>query len=68
MMKDFLSELGDMAEKMMAEKQGAREKQFTKDTSQAFSHTCRGMVALTEYLLNSSHEYVCLGHFPSNPI
>ena len=52
-----------MVEGMKTEKQGKREKQLTKDTAHAFAHTRRGMVALTNHLLCTTHEYVCLGHF-----
>ena len=53
---------------MKTEKQGTREKQHTKDTTPAFVHTCRGMVALTNQLLCTTHKYVCLGHFTSDPL
>ena len=53
---------------MKTEKQGKREKQLTKDTARAFAHTCRGMVALTNHLLCTTQEYVCPGHFTSDPL
>ena len=31
-------------------------------------HTCRGMVALTKHFLCTTHEYVCLGLFTSDPL
>ena len=64
----LLTDLADMAEAMMPAKQGGRVRQLTKDTSRALSHTCRGMVDLVAYLLETSHDYVCLGHFSSDPI
>ena len=64
----YLLKLADMVEGMKREKQGKREEQLTKDTARAFAHTCRGMVALTKHLLCTTHEYVCLGHFTSDPL
>ena len=67
----YLLELADMFEEMKTEKQGKREKQQLKDTAPSFAHTFRGfrgMVALTKHLLCTTHEYVCLGHFTSDPI
>lgn len=65
---NFLLNLAGMVEKMAPDKQGQRIKNLTKDTSRAFSHTCRGMVDLVKHLLITSHKYVCLGHFTSDPI
>ena len=64
----YLLDLATMIEEMGTEKQGQRFKQLTKDTSHAFAHTCRGMVDLTKSLLQSGMNYVCLGHFSSDPI
>lgn len=63
-----LIKMADMVEKMMPEKQGHRKRQLTKDTARALSHTCRGLVDLTKYLLRTTHEYVCLGQFTSDPL
>ena len=65
---NVLLNLANMVEKMAPDKQGQRIKHFTKDTSRAFSHTCRGMIQLVKHLLTTSHKYVCLGHFTSDPI
>ena len=65
---NFLLNLADMVEKMLCERQVVRAKQLTKDTSRAFSHTCRGMVDLTKHLLKNGFGYVCLGHFSSDPV
>jgi len=64
----YLLKLADTVEKMSPQKQGKRMKELTKDTARAFAHTCRGMVDLSKHLLNTSHKYVCLGHFTSDPI
>ena len=55
---DFLLDLANMIESMAPEKQGQRFKQLTKDTSHAFSHTCRGMVDLAKFLLQIGMDYV----------
>ena len=52
----------------MAVNLGNGVKQLTINTYCAFSHTCRGIVDLVAHLLDSSHEYVYLGHFSSDPI
>ena len=57
-----------MFEKMVPKKQGQRVKQLTKDTALALAYTSRGLVELTKHLLSTSHEYVCLGNFSSDPI
>ena len=62
----YLLKLTDMVQGMKTEKQGKREKQLTKDTARAFAHTCRGMVALMNHFLCTTHEYVYLGHFTSD--
>ena len=49
---NYLLEIANMAEGMMTEKQGKRQQQLTKDTARALSHTCRGIVDLTKYLLS----------------
>ena len=64
----FLLELADMVDEMRPEKQGQRKNQLTIDTARAFSHTCRGTVDMTKHLLSTTHNYVCLGQFSSDPI
>ena len=64
---DTLLQFGDMAEEM-AGRQGTRRKQFTRDTAQAIKHTCYGLVSLCRNLLGNSHEYVCFGHFSTDPL
>ena len=65
---DFLLDIASMFEKMVPKKQGQRVKQLTKDTALALAYTSRGLVELTKHLLSTSHEYVCLGNFSSDPI
>ena len=62
----YLLEIANMAEGMMTEKQGKRQQQLTKDTARALSHTCRGIVDLTKYLLSSTHSYVILSQFSTD--
>ena len=55
---NFLLSLADMVVKMSCKRQVVRVKQLSKDTSHAFSHTCRGMVDITKHLLKSDFSYV----------
>ena len=64
----FLLQLGVMAEQMTA-KQGKRHCQLTRDTGNALSHTCQGLVSLSKLLLKqSSFSYVLLGSFTTDPL
>ncbi|GFO34950.1 transposable element p transposase [Plakobranchus ocellatus] len=58
---------GNMA-LQMAGKQGKRQKQLTRDTAQAIFHTCNGLVSLCRHLLLTSHQYVLLGQFSTDPL
>lgn len=60
-------EFGAMALKM-AGRQGKRQKQLTRDTAQAIHHTCHGLVNLCRHLLETTHEYVLLGKFSTDPL
>ena len=62
-----LLQFGDMA-LQMAGKQGKRQKQLTRDTANAIYHTCNGLVDLCRQLLSTSHQYVLLGQFSSDPL
>ena len=62
-----LLDFGEMALKM-AGPQGRRKKQLTRDTAQGIHHTCNGLVGLCRYLLNTSHSYVLLGQFSTDPL
>ena len=55
---NFLLSLADMVVKMSCKRQVVRVKQLSKDTSHAFSHTCRGMDDITKHLLKSDFSYV----------
>lgn len=58
---------GDMALAMRGD-QGSRIKKLTLDTDKAIHHTCYGLVNLCKELLSTTHEYVLLGQFSSDPL
>ena len=41
---------------------------MTKDTSDALFHTMNGLVELCRYLLETTHDYVLLGDFSTDPL
>lgn len=45
-----------------------RFKSLTLDTASNFYHTCRGLVDLAVFLLESNHEFVMLGNFTTDPL
>ena len=47
---------------------GKQNKTLTKDTYNAFVHTCSGLVELTKQLLSTSHDFVMLGTFSTDPL
>lgn len=47
---------------------GKREKQLTRDTSEALQHTCNALHEITKYLLEKNNKYVLLGIFTSDPL
>ena len=65
---DLNSNFGEMTMKMSTASQGKRGKQLTNDTSRAIHHTCNGVVDLTKYLLKTSHKYIVLNRFSTNPL
>jgi hypothetical protein len=64
---ETILKFGDMA-LQMGGKQGKRQKQLTRDTSQAIFHTCNGLVNLCRQLLSTSHQYVLFGQFSTDPL
>lgn len=60
-------QFGDLAQQM-AGRQGKRVKQLTRDTAQAIYHTSNGVVSLCRHLLSTSHQYVLLGQFSTDPL
>ena len=53
----------------MAPSGSKRIKQVTRETTYNLSHTCKGLVGLSTFLLNTdNHEYVALGNFTTDPL
>ena len=50
-----LSSLAGTVLKMKGGRGKRKQQQLTSDTCMSFVHTCHGRVALTEYLLNTTH-------------
>jgi hypothetical protein len=65
---DFLISLAEMVENMNAENGLHRVKTLTIETAGALSHTLRGLVALAKHLLTTTHDFVMLGEFSSDPL
>ena len=64
---DFIIEFGKMALNM-AGSQGNHKKQLSQNTATAIHHTCNGIVCLCRHLLATSHKYVLLGQFSTDPL
>ena len=64
---NYLCNFAKMALKMKRSST-VRERQLTNDTAKALYQTCNGIVDLCRYLLQTSHEYVCIGQFTSDHI
>ena len=52
----------------MAGSQGNRKKQLSQNTTTVIHHTCNGIVNLCQYLSVTSHKYVLLGQFSTDPL
>ena len=63
-----LLSIAEMVDSMNARNGSKRCKTFTKDTAYAISHTLRGIVEMAKTLLCSSHEFILLGEFSSDPL
>ena len=66
---DFIIEFGKMALNM-AGSQGNRnrKKQLSQNMATVIHHTCNGIVSLCRHLFATSHEYVLLGQFSTDPL
>ncbi|XP_078483590.1 uncharacterized protein LOC144744006 [Ciona intestinalis] len=65
-----LNEMAKLAEdvRSMSSCGRGRVKQLSSDTCSAFNHTCHGFISLTKVLLQSTHDFVLLGHFSTDPL
>lgn len=64
----FLLEMGDFFKNIGKNYAGKRRSSLTKDTSDALFHTMNGLVELCRYLLETTHDYVLLGDFSTDPL
>ena len=48
--------------------QGNRKKQLSQNTATAIHHICNGIVSLCRHLLATSHKYVLLEQFSTDPL
>ena len=64
---DFLMDFGNMSLKMKSGGKN-RTRQLTRDTALALHQTCHGIVELCRHLLATSHKYVAIGKFTSDPL
>ena len=61
-------EFGEMAISMACSVQDNCTKELSKDTALAIHRTCNGVVDLCRDLLGTTHQYVCLGKFTTDPL
>ena len=52
----------------MADSQGNRMKQLSKHTPNTIQYTCNGIDRLCRHLLATSHKYMLLGKFATDPL
>lgn len=64
---NFILEFGKMCLQISGPA-GKRCQQLTFDTAQSVFHTCNGLVELCRSLLTSTHKYVMMGTFSSDPL
>ena len=63
-----LSAMGDFAIQIKKTEKGKRVKLLTRDTANCLAQTCYGLVQLSKYLLDTTHQYVLLGNFTTDPL
>lgn len=66
-MLDYLSKLADKVLAMCSSER-VRVQKISRDTSFCFYHTCHGLVSITKFLLQTSHDFVLLGDFSMDPL
>ena len=64
----YLLNMAEMFKKMGKKEKGKRSKTLTTDTSYALFHTLNGIVELCKYQLETTHEYVLLGSYSTDPL
>ena len=64
----YLLEFAEMAHKMKKTGKGKRKKPLTIDTSKALVHTLKGLVELCKHQLATSHQFVLLGQYSTDPL
>lgn len=64
----FLLEMGDFFKSIGKSSTGKRKNSLTKDTSDALFHTMNGLVELCRHQLETTHEYVLLGDYSTDPL
>ena len=65
---DYLVKLADMFKSMGKTEKGKRHKHLTPDTSYALSHTLVGIVDLCKCQLDTTHDFVLLGNYSTDPL
>ena len=65
---DCLVKMASWFKSMGEKEKGNREKDITTDTSHALSHTLNGIVDLCKHLLDTTHDFVLLGNYSTDPL
>ena len=63
-----LSAMGDFAIQIKKTEKGKRVKLLTRDNANCLDQTCYSLVQLSKYLLDTTHQYVLLGNFTTDPL
>ena len=64
----FLIEMADFFKSIGKKGKGKRKRSLTKDTSKALYNTLTGIVELCRFQLSTTHDYVLLGDFSTDPL
>ena len=64
----YLLELAEMFEIMDKNSRSKRQKTLTTDTAKGLVHTLRGLVELCQSQLSSSHDFVLIGNYSTDPL
>ena len=63
---DYLLEIASMTKKMETHNSRNRVRALSRDTSKAFSQTCRGLVDMSRCMLSNGHDFVLLGNYTTD--